>query len=251
MSSAFKPGDRFFDHYGLVTLEHPDFYPDGRDLGENYTLTSWLMSPCAKEGELSCLHCHTSSGRSRFTLEEANNSCLPCHQETVANSSAHSRHETGTVGDRCTSCHMPTTRFAAMNRSDHSMLPPTPAATLAYKSPNACNLCHEDKDAEWADKLVREWYPNDYQKPILERAALVRAAREQDWEKLPAILDYLKGEERDEVVANSLVRLLDPCPEPSKWPAVLAALEDPSPLVRSSAAESLAGQFSPKQSPGC
>ena len=49
------------------------------------------------------------------------------------------------------------TEFARMHRSDHSMLPPTPAATMAYQSPNACNLCHTDKDAAWADKYVRQW----------------------------------------------------------------------------------------------
>ena len=32
------------------------------------------------------------------------------------------------------------------------MLPPTPAATIAFRSPNACNLCHKDKDAAWADQ---------------------------------------------------------------------------------------------------
>jgi hypothetical protein len=54
------------DHYDLITLENPDFYADGRDLGENYTYTSWLMSPCLKSGKLHCVTCHTSSGRYRF-----------------------------------------------------------------------------------------------------------------------------------------------------------------------------------------
>jgi len=40
------------DHYDLAALEHPDFYPDGRDLGENYTYTLWLMSPCVQSGRL-------------------------------------------------------------------------------------------------------------------------------------------------------------------------------------------------------
>ncbi len=49
LSVSFRPGDKFFDHFDLVTLEHADYYPDGRDLGENYTFTSWLMSPCASQ----------------------------------------------------------------------------------------------------------------------------------------------------------------------------------------------------------
>ena len=84
LTRNFQPGERFFDHYDLVTLEDPDFYPDGRDLGENYTHTTWLMSPCAQSGKLSCIHCHTSSGRYRFKAEDkANNACLPCHLERV------------------------------------------------------------------------------------------------------------------------------------------------------------------------
>jgi hypothetical protein len=72
---------------------------------------------------------------------------------------------------------MPTTAFARMTRSDHSMRPPTPAATLAFKSPNACTLCHTDHDAAWADRQVRAWHAKDYQAPVLSRGRLVEAAR--------------------------------------------------------------------------
>ena len=71
LSTSFLPGDKFFDHFDLITLEHQDFYPDGRDLGENYTYTSWLMSPCVKSGKLDCNHCHTPSGRMRFQGEQS------------------------------------------------------------------------------------------------------------------------------------------------------------------------------------
>src|ERR1039457_2213847 len=39
---------------------------DGRDMGENYTYTQSRVSPCAKAGQLDCIHCHTSSGRYKF-----------------------------------------------------------------------------------------------------------------------------------------------------------------------------------------
>ena len=113
------------------------------------------MSPCVKGGKLHCVTCHTSSGRYRFKKEKFNNACLPCHEERVKNVAAHSHHPAESEASRCISCHMPTTEFARMQRSDHSMLPPTPATTIAYQSPNACNGCHADKDAAWADKLVR------------------------------------------------------------------------------------------------
>lgn len=240
VTSTFMPGDRFFDHFDLATLEDPDFYPDGRDLGENYTYTSWLMSPCAKSGRLDCIHCHTSSGRYRFKAEEkANDACMPCHEKNVKNASAHSRHEQDSPGNRCISCHMPMTSFARMNRTDHSMLPPAPAATLACTSPNACNLCHKDKDAAWADGYVREWRSRDYQAPILERAALIDAARKGDWSKLPQMLQYISRADRDQVFATSLIRLVRASGDRRIIPVFCKAVKDPSPLVRSAAATAL------------
>ena len=155
LTTVFPPGERFFDHFDLVTLENPDYYPDGRDLGENYTYTTWLLSPCVKAGKLDCIKCHTSSGRYRFKDEaKANDACLPCHAERVGKAAEHIHHPPDKPGvpTKCVSCHMPMTAFARMNRSDHSMLPPAPAATMKFGSPNACNLCHKDKDAAWADQ---------------------------------------------------------------------------------------------------
>jgi tetratricopeptide (TPR) repeat protein len=265
LSATFLPGDKFFDHYDLVTLEHQDYYPDGRDLGENYTYTSWLMSPCVKSGKLDCNHCHTPSGRMRFpgdcpdfrghrreafvgengtvplgpVAEDSNQSCMPCHQKYVENPAQHGHHQPGSKGNECIACHMPMTRFAAMDRTDHSMRPPAPAASATFKSPNACNLCHADKDAAWADQCVRKWYSRDYQADVLRRAELIDRARNHDWKRLPEMLAELKKKDNDPVYKNSLVRLLRGCDDESKWPVVSDMLHDASPLVRSSAASSL------------
>jgi len=48
----------------------------------------------------------------------------------------------------------------------------------------SCIHCHTDKDAEWADKLVREWHKRDHQAPVLHWAGLVDAARRRDWRRL-------------------------------------------------------------------
>jgi tetratricopeptide (TPR) repeat protein len=246
LTSSFRPGERYFDNYDLTGPEHSDFYPDGRDLGENYTYTSWRMSPCVKSGKLSCMHCHTSSGRYRFA-EDTNQACLPCHQEHVEDVTAHTHHQPDSTGSRCVACHMPMTEFARMRRSDHSMRPPMPAATLAIKSPNACNGngCHADKDAAWSDRYVHEWRTRDYQAPVLHVAGLVAAARQRDWTRLPEMLDYVVSAERDEIFAAALVRLVRGCENQRKWPALLKALLDVSPLVRASAAEGLEGCLTP------
>jgi tetratricopeptide (TPR) repeat protein len=249
LTTSFGPGERFFDHFDLVTLEDPDFYADGRDLGENFTETLWRLSPCVRSGKLSCLHCHTSSGRYRFKDEaKANQACLPCHQKRVEQAAAHIHHPGDKPGapGKCIACHMPTTEFARMRRTDHSLRPPAPAATLAFKSPNACNLCHQDQDARWADQQVRKWRARDYQGPILYQGGLVDAARKWDWSRLPAMLKYLASPQRDEIYATALIRLLAFCPNNRKWPAIQQALQDQSPLVRGAAAAALAGRRTPE-----
>ncbi len=242
LTLSFRPGDRYFDHYDLVTLEDPDFYPDGRDLGENYTLTSWRHSPCARSGQLNCTHCHTSSGRNRFTGKNANRACLPCHAEHVQNPQQHTNHPPDKGAWRCISCHMPTTRFAGMMRSDHSMRPPTPATMIRFKSPVACKICHTkpEHDAAWLDRQVRKWRKRDFQAPVLARAELIDAARKQDWSKLDAMLAYITDPKREEIFANGLIRMLLNCRDARKWPTMLQAMNDPSPLIRSSAATTLA-----------
>jgi len=242
LTNGFRPGDRYFDAFDLVGLESPDFYPDGRDLGENYTFTGWRGSACARSGQLDCLHCHTSSGRYRFKeAASANQACLPCHEARVQDGVAHSHHADGKVA--CIDCHMPKTEFARMVRSDHSMRPPAPAATIAFGSPNACNGCHRDKAPVWSDWVVRKWHARDYQAPVVRRGALIAAARKRDWSKLPAMLAAVRGPGRDEVTAASLLRLLRSCPSDDKRPAILAAMGDPSPWVRAAAVETAGEQL--------
>ncbi|TAJ14131.1 ammonia-forming cytochrome c nitrite reductase subunit c552 [Marinilabiliaceae bacterium JC017] len=245
ISPSFAPGDRFFDHYNLTTLENRDFYPDGRDLGENYTHTTWLQSPCTQSGQLDCVHCHTSSGRYRFKEKQFNNACLPCHQEQVNTVEAHSHHPAGSAVARCISCHMPMTEFARMHRSDHSMRPPVPLATKEFGSPNACNICHTEETPDWAQKHLVKWNKTTRQKKYMAQGRLIRQSRDGKWKNINKMLAAIESDLYGEVVTNSLVRLLRNCPNERKWPVIYGALKNPSPLVRSSAAESFAYQQLP------
>ena len=241
ITASFDPGERFFDHFDLITLDNADFYADGRDLGENYTMTSWRMSGCFKSGQLDCMHCHTSSGRYRFKEPDtAMGACLPCHQSKVDDFEAHTHHEQKADAPVCISCHMPMTAFAHMNRSDHSMRPPLPGVSKAFKSDVACLLCHTDKKVEWADENVREWHGNTFQQPELDRARLLDEARHAQWKNLDAILAEIQKTGRDEIYAASLIRTLVTCDDNRKWPVLIDTLKkDPSPLVRSAAATGL------------
>ncbi|VGO14155.1 hypothetical protein PDESU_02714 [Pontiella desulfatans] len=252
LTRDFTPGELFFDHYDLTSYEDRDFWPDGRDLGENYTQTGWMANQCnlTKSGQLECIHCHTSSGRFRFK-ENPNQACLPCHEKRVDEIVAHSHHAAET-GVTCVDCHMPTTAQAFMSRSDHTFRPPSPQATLEFGSPNACNLCHHNKEAimgnyeghrkenvEWADKHVKKWFGEDSGSTILEQGRIIQACRENEWDKLPEILAYLDNPNCDPAAAVAILRLLNNCPRPEKWPVIRKQTENKHEWVRATAAASL------------
>lgn len=244
ITASYNPGDRYFDNFDLITLENSDFYPDGRDLGENYTMTSWQMNSCMQNSELHCVTCHTSSGRYRFKnedLTEANKACTSCHEENGKSYEQHTHHPTGSASPKCVDCHMPTTRFGNMMRSDHSFRPPMPAASIKFKSPNACTICHSDKSDEWANQKVTLWKKNDYQKETLYIGGLIDEARKGKWGRLNEMLEVIKTNKYGEVFTNSLIRILTNCDNPKKWPVLIGALKLESPLSRSSAASGLLG----------
>lgn len=249
LTPSFIPGETFFDHYDLVTLEDRDFSADGRDLGENYTYTLWLLNPCAKKSNLNCVSCHTSSGRYRFDKQftnDVNAACSSCHADRVKNIKAHSRHAPDGKAGSCIACHMPMTSFAAMRRSDHSQRPPCPEAAKRYGAASACILCHDKKDEAWAAEKVRAWFPDDTRrKKMLRIGELMDPARKRDWTALPAMLAYLRepAETTEAVVCASLVRLFRDCPNADIWPVVRHCAAHPSALVRGAAVGTLSGNL--------
>jgi tetratricopeptide (TPR) repeat protein len=244
ITSEFRPGERLLDHFDVVGFEDLDFGVDGRDRGETYTYAGWRMNRCVLEGGLSCLHCHTSSGSYRFADVHSNAACLPCHEDRVNKATAHSRHTSDSEGNRCVACHLPRREFARMVRHDHSFRAPMPALTLAHGSANACNDCHTDRDAAWADARVRDWHAGDYQAPLLLAAGFIAEARRQDWRRMPEMIEWLGTRPPKEMLAASLIRLWANNLEDGKWPALIGALADGSPLVRSGAARGLHGHLS-------
>jgi len=127
-----------------------------------------------------------------------------------------------------------------MVRTDHSMLPPAPAATEAFLSPNACTLCHREEGASWADGQIREWSDGDYQSEVMYRGELIREARGRDWSRLDEMLAYLGRPDAEPLFEMSLIRLLQVCDCPEKWAVIRGRLSDPSPIVRGAAANALA-----------
>ncbi len=241
ITKEFVPGESYYDHFNVATLEDRDFYPDGFDLGENYTLTGWLMNSCKQKSDLNCITCHTSSGRNRFT-DNPNQSCIQCHKDRGEHVTAHTHHKADSPGSVCINCHAPSRIFVGrFVRSDHSFRPPMPEATIKFGSPNSCNQCHNDKSHEWANKNVKKWHPDGYQEETLYWGQLIKEVRDENWDRLDEMLNIIEENKYNEVVVTSFIRLLGNCQNEKKWEIMIAAIDNKSPLIRAAAAESLNG----------
>lgn len=251
ITDSFDTGDDYWDHYDLTTFDHGDYYPDGHDLGENYTMGSWWLSPCATEGNLSCTYCHTSSGRYKFSGENANEACLVCHESRREDATEHMHHPNGGATE-CTDCHLAMHSFGGMNQTDHSMRPPMPNLSIAVDSRNACTMCHTNQTDKWALEHVRDWHPDFDEDRAFEmkRALLVKALRDGDWEQLPAALEYIADPQSDPLFATSMIRLLPPSNDPSQHSVLRRlATEAEHPLLRSAAVAALDGDNTPGDRP--
>ena len=139
----------------------PRFWDDGTPRLTAYEYQGWLQSPCAQRGALTCTTCHSmhAGNPSGQVRPEARGdaACTSCHQSlsTPAAKSAHARHDAGDSGVRCVSCHMPRVVYGVMDvHISHRIEVPDPAAAVHAGRPDACTLCHVDKDRAWA---ARSW----------------------------------------------------------------------------------------------
>ncbi|MBR1870266.1 MAG: ammonia-forming cytochrome c nitrite reductase subunit c552 [Kiritimatiellae bacterium] len=198
----------------LVALEDIDFTADGRDLGEYYTWTRFLMSPCLRTANAAsqtptCLSCHTTSGR---TKTDSITSCTQCHADKLADAS-HSRHKSQSSDPArplpsCTDCHMPKTSFARIKHSDHSFRPPDPRLALDYGGASACAQCHKDRTEEENARIVEAWHPSSrLRERIRLEAELVARARRGDPDVWQDARQYLSSPHANPVIRTTLERL--------------------------------------------
>ena len=240
LTAAYKTPERFFDHFDLVTLENRDFYPDGRDLGENYTQTSWRMSPCVKGGKLHCVTCHTSSGRYRFKKEKFNNACLPCHEERVKNVAAHSHHPAESEGEQvhllpyaedriCPDAAQRPLHAAADPGHDHRL--PVPQRLQRLPRGQGCRLGRQAGAQLEQARLPGAGPQAGGADRCGPQAGLDEAAGDAGL--------YQRSQERRRSSSPPSSGCWRHCDDPAKVPVLRAALNNPSPLVRGAAVEGL------------
>jgi predicted CXXCH cytochrome family protein len=144
------------------------FYKDGRFRETTFLVEAFTRSACYRRGDAQCATCHaphvddfSANLASLKNHDEPNEMCLKCHGQIRTKLAQHTHHKINSEASQCVSCHMPRIVNALLFKArSHEIAVPTADLTERFgqsESPNACLLCHIEKDARWAQEQLRAW----------------------------------------------------------------------------------------------
>ena len=225
--------------YGEPPQEDPAYWPDGRTRRFSNDAFGLWQSECYLKGGVTCVACHVTAHETEIEKNpqlrpDANALCTRCHDAIGKSVTAHTHHAEKSAGSSCVECHMPRTVFSIKAAiRDHSMSIPVPENTLNHAIPNACNVCHTDRDAAWALKQMKPWYSDRSRQKLIQRADAFAQARAGDQAAIPKLLDILaKPSEGALVRANAVGHLSRFASDPRAYAAMERATADQEALVR-------------------
>ncbi len=242
---SFRPGEKFEDHYRLELPVAPGaFHANGMQRDEVFTETGFRLSRMGATG-VTCMDCHDPHTGETILPWEDNSLCLRCHAvEKVVNGkkapfSAGAPEGTCdrlSIGGRCVECHMPESTYMARDpRRDHSLNIPDPELSCEIGTPNACTMCHRDKNDRWAANVLTRAIPHQITEQRRPRARAIHAAllgRAKEADLLAAL-------EKEDIPAwrATLLEHLSRCPlSQAIQQAAQIAANDANALVRAAAA---------------
>jgi len=238
ISSDYSPGKPYLDHYMPRLLDEDMYFADGQIQDEVYVFGSFLQSKMYHAG-VTCSDCHEP--HSHQLRSGGNGVCLQCHAADRFDSEKHHFHKAGADGAKCAECHMPPRNYMVVDpRHDHSFRIPRPDLSVQLGTPNACNQCHADKDAAWADAQVKQWYgklPAGFQ----QFAEALHAGREGDGSAGRMLSDQISKVETPDIARASAISLLPRYLDQETFKRVQDGLSDDNAMVRMASVASLDG----------
>ena len=231
-------GEPLLDSYRPAFLDAGLYHADGQIADEVYEYGSFLQSRMAAAG-VTCSDCHEPHGGE--LRGEANGVCAQCHLASEYDRPEHHRHEPGTAGAECVSCHMRAETYMVIDeRRDHSFRVPRPDLSAALGSPNACNDCHADESSDWAALHVAEWYPGGRSTTPHYGEAI---AAGQNWaaDARVRLLTLLDDETAPEIVRATALGLLATRRAETDTIVLAESLESGEPLLMLAAIDASAG----------
>ncbi len=254
LDDQFRAGNRFDEHFRLeLPLVEGIFYPNGMQQDEDYCETGLRLSKMGYAG-VSCIDCHDPHTAELKLPQEDNSVCLRCHANgTLVNNTpapiiditTHTPCPPSSTGGRCVECHMPISPYMARDpRRDHSFNSPDALLSMECGIPNACIMCHRDKDNTWAQQHIDRVYSGAHLKTTRARTRAIAAAMQGKGETA-ALLAALQHEPNPHWRATLLEHLAAlPRTQEIQQAAQQAAKSDCSP-ERAAAAQLLGADSMP------
>jgi predicted CXXCH cytochrome family protein len=255
--NGFTAGSDYYDFF-LPILEYnqpedkdPAYWPDGRTRRFSNDAFGLWQSECFLKGGVTCVACHinaheTEIERNPQLRPDANALCTRCHEAIGKAVPAHTHHAESSAGSSCVECHMPRTVYSIKaGIRDHSIGIPVPENTIGHAIPNACNVCHKDRDAQWSLQQMKPWYGDGYgdgygdarRRKLILRADAFSLARANHPDAVPKLIGILATSSEGPLVRANAAGHLGRFPQdPRAFTALERALTDPEPLVRAVAA---------------
>jgi tetratricopeptide (TPR) repeat protein len=241
-------GADFNDHFNLALLRPGAYHADGQIDAEVYVFGSLLQSRMYASG-VKCSNCHAvHSGK---MVAEGNAVCTQCHNPQGRDgfptlpladydTPEHHHHPRDTQGSQCVACHMPDKKYMVVDpRRDHSFRVPRPDLSVKIGTPNACNLCHADQNAQWAADWASEWFADGRSGSPHFGEVLKAAESFDDPGTSVRLVELAKDQEAAGVVrATAIARLAERMDE-AVAQQLLPLLGDTEPLVRAAAVRAL------------
>ena len=232
----YKNDAPFLDTYRLSLLEESLYHADGQINDEVYVYGSFLQSKMHRAG-VRCSDCHDP--HSLKLKAKGNDLCVKCHSTSFFDQPSHHHHKLGSSGSQCISCHMPEKKYMVIDsRRDHSFRIPRPDLSISIGTPNACNQCHEDKSAKWANNKIVKWYG----KKLLNKShfgTLLYAGRLGLPNAGKGLVELIKDNHQPTIARASAIELLVRHPSQTAAKAIIEGLRDPDPLIRMASIGSL------------
>nr|WP_315856753.1 tetratricopeptide repeat protein [Rhizobium leguminosarum] len=252
---GYQPGEPFLDYFSPALLRQDLYFPDGQILDEVFEYGSFQQSKMARAG-VTCLDCHRP--HEAGLKAEGNALCTQCHTETkperfvrqdpsgLFDTPAHTRHQAGSTGAQCVSCHMPERTYMKVDpRRDHSFVIPRPDLSATLGTPNACTTCHVGRTNDWAAETMDKWYGTQWRnRPSIAHA--FTGAANGDQAAIEALRALVSDQNQAGIVRGSAIAGMSGIDGVDATADIRMAAADADPLVRLGAAEA-AGNIAPER----
>lgn len=123
----------------------------------------------------------------------------------------------------------PKVYMALQDRPDHSFRSPRPDLTEKIGTPNACNRCHEDKNAAWAAAKIDEWFSQKEKKE--HYGEILYSARNGDYAAGPRLARLAAAGAAPSIVRATALALLGNYPDNADR-TIESSSRDAEPLIR-------------------